>query len=230
MVSIRAAQWLVQAAVQCHAAAAQAAVQAPVRYSHDSSLGDQLASLHLTAHGEEVQVTISAREGIGKEGTGPEPYIAASAFAAAAVTAVAALSGAPDVTQRTTASQCALLLLQADRSSLPQHSTQQVQAAAEALSPHMPHREPLADSLSDTALAVLEDTTLVQLGHTAVKGLGDVGAEVAANWRLVLDALAPGITRLAGNASRTSLAAFLLLHKVMLLPFVNMSLSGFGVR
>ena len=214
-VSISAAQWLVRAALQCHAAAAQAADEALCRKSNDSSLADQLANLHLTAHGEGVQVTISARENTGEGVTGHGPAIAAaSAFAAAAVTAVAAMSRAPDLTQRMTASQCALLLLQADKAPVPQRSMQHVQAAAEAEDSHLPHREPLSDSLSASAAAVLEDAALVQLGHIAVKGLGDVSGEVAASWRRVLDAIAPLITCLAGNASRTSLAAFLLLHKV----------------
>ena len=88
------------------------------------------------------------------------------------------------------------------------------EAGALEWEPHIPQAELASDSLSAGAAPLLEDSALVQLGHAAVKGLGDVSAEVAASWWRALDAIAPDITRIAGNASRTSLPAFLLLHNV----------------
>ena len=207
-VSIPAAQWLVRAALQAHAAAAPATVQAPRGMSTEGSLADQLATLHLTAHGAEVQVKLLSCEDRAQGKSGPGPPPAAPAFAAAAVTALAALSRALDPAQRIASSQCALMLLQPDRASLSQHSMQPQHH------PRNPHTEPLSDRPSATAVAVLEDSELVQLGHTAVTGLGDISTEAASSWRRVLDTIAPDITRMASNASRTSLAAFLLLHKV----------------
>lgn len=206
-VCVPAAQWLLHAALQAHAAAAQATVQAPLGLSSESSLADQLASLHLTAHDEGVQVRILACEDRCPGSTGPGPPPAAPAFAAAAVAAIGALSRALDPAQRVASSQCALTLLQPDRASLSQHSMQP------GLSRDS-HTEPLSDSPSASAVAVLDDNALVQLGHVAVKGLGDLSAEVAATWRRAVDAIAPDITRIAADTSRTSLAAFLLLHKV----------------
>ena len=215
-VSIPAAEWLVRAALQSHAAAAQAAAQTPPGMTTASSLAGRLASVHLTAPGEGVQVKILACE---KTDEGSiEPPAAAPAYAAAAVTALAALSRAPGSEQRITASQCVLMLLKPGRARFPQHSTDFGHTAAAAgeleWEPHLPQAEHMSDSLPADAAPVLEDCALVQLGHAAVKGLGDVSIEVAASWRRVLDAIAPSITRIAGNASRTSLAAFLLLHKV----------------
>ena len=217
MVSIPAAQWLVHAALQSHTAAAQAAVQAPPGMSTESGLADRLASLNLSMHDEGVQAKITACEETDEGSIGP--LEAPPAYATAAVTAVAALSGAPDPAQRMTASQCALMLLKPGRGRFPQHNMEHEvtsAAAAEALEwePHSTQAEPMSDSLPADTAPVLEDSALVQLGHTAVRGLGDVSAAVAASWRRVLDAVAPDITRIAGNASRTSLAAFLLLHEV----------------
>ena len=213
-ISTAAAQWLVQAALQYHAILAQAPSQAPSGVSIDGSLAEQLASLHLTAHDEGVWVKILSCEGRREETSEPGLSTAGPAFAAAAVTAIAALSGAADSAQRMTASQCALMLLQPPRDHISQHTTQPEQVPPEALKACIPHRDPLSHSLSAPAAAVLDDSALVQLGHTAVKGLSDVSTEVAASWRRVLDVIAPRITRIAGNASTTSLTAFLLLHKV----------------
>ena len=207
-------QWLVRAALQCHAAAAHGTSQTASGTSRQSSITDQLARLQLTVQGAGIQAKIVASDGVGESVIEPEQIAAPQAFATAAVAAVSSLSARPSTAQRMAASQSAFKLLQPDSGSPNQRSTGTELPSAGTISTYRSKIEAVACSSPAIVAAVLEDSDLVQLGHTAVKGLNDVSAEVAASWQQVLEFAGPSIMRIASNASRTSLAAFLLLHKV----------------
>lgn len=213
-ISTAALQWLVRAALQCHAVAAQGASQTASGTSKQPSITEQLARLQLTVQGAGIQAKIVASGVVDESVIAPEQIPAPQAFATAAVAAVSSLSARPSTAQRMAASQSAFKLLQPDSASPNQRSTGTELTSAGTIDTYHFEIEAAACSSPATIAAVLEDSDLVQLGHTAVKGLNDVSAEVAASWQQVLEIMGPSIMRIASNARRTSLAAFLLLHKV----------------
>ena len=213
--SIAALQWLVQAALKSYSAATQDRFHSA---SGEQGIVSRLARLQLTTHNEKVSVRIASSEESSESQQGHPA--AAQSFAATAVAAAALLSTAPHVSQRMAASQAALQLLQPDKhlqTGTPQQQNSQLRPAACSEPSNLDKIPSAAEAESifaSSSEAVLEDDALVQLCHMAVRGLSDVSAEVAASWRQVLDAMAASITRIASNASRSSLSAFLLLHKV----------------
>ena len=207
-VSVAALQWLVQAAVDSHSAATQDRCPSA---SGEQGIVSQLARLQLTTHNDRVLVRIASSEESSESQQGHPGN-----FADATVAAAALLSTAPHVSQRMAASQAALQLLQPDKHlqiGNPEQQNSHLRPAATSEPSNLDEAPSRAVSAS-TSAAVLEDDALVQLGHVAVRGLSDVSAEVAASWRQVLGAMAASITRIASNASRSSLSAFLLLNKV----------------
>lgn len=211
-VSIAALQWLVQAAVDSHSAATQDRFPSA---SGEQGIVSQLARLQLTTHNDRVLVRIASSEESSESQQGHPGDFANTTVAAAAL-----LSTAPHVSQRMAASQAALQLLQPDKhlqTGNPEQQNSHLRPAALSEPNNLneaPSRAEAVRVSASTSAAVLEDDALVQLGHVAVRGLSDISAEVAACWRQVLDALAASITRIASNASRSSLSAFLLLNKV----------------
>ena len=211
-VSVAALLWLVQAAVNSHSAATQDRFPSG---SGEQDIVSQLARLQLTTHNDRVLVRIASSEESSESQQGHPGNFTNTTVAAAAL-----LSTAPHVSQRMAASQGALQLLQPDKhlqtgNSQQQNSHLRPAATSEPSNLYKVPSGAEAESVSaSTSAAVLEDDALVQLGHVAVRGLSDVSAEVAASWRQVLDAMAASITRIASNATRSSLSAFLLLNKV----------------
>lgn len=215
--SIAALQWLVQAASNSYSAATQDRFHSA---SGEQGIVSRLARLQLTTHNDRVLVRIASSQESSE--SHQEHPAAAQSFAAAAVAAAALQSAAPHVSQRMAASQAALQLLQPDKhlqTGTPQQQNSQLRPAASSEPSNLDKIPSVAEAESIFAScseAVLEDDALVQLCHMAVRGLSDVSAEVAASWRQVLDAMTASITRIASNASRSSLSAFLLLQKVSL--------------